>query len=225
MTAVKLIAMLIVDGVAMTIQAGTADEPFKTELRLSGEFIKPKKDVWDNGYGAEAQYVIWMDKNFGVALAAGISKWKTTDDTAAGVTDPYTITAAKLDGDATFYPLGGSLLYRLSIAEKATLTLEGGVRYVIADSDVHVRAAAFQSDYWGDVYIADADQSTVTFDNAFIGRVGADLDIGFSESAGLFLGVGYDFDIGTGTVSGFNEDWGDYHLAAFFARIGAEMKF
>ena len=212
-------------GLGLAIAATAADEPFKTELRLGGEFIKPKKDVWDNGYGVEAQYVVWMNKNFGVALAAGMSKWKTTDDTAAAVTDPYTITAAKLDGDATFYPLGGSLLYRLPLADKASLTLEGGVRYVIADSDVRVRAAAFQSDYWGDVYMTDADQSTVTFDNAFIGRIAADLDVSFSESTGLFLGVGYDFDIGTGTVSGFDDDWGSYHLAAFFARIGAEMKF
>ena len=194
-----------------------------TDLRLDGVYVSPKKDGWDNGIGGELKYIYWANPNLGLALAGGAQQWKVSKDVHTELLDSSTAVAVAYDGNAMFYPVGVSVLCDLPLNNTISLSLEGGLRYVIASSDVKVAAAVGQINNTGAVGVS-AGESNMTFDNGVIAKAAIDLNLKVNEETTVSIGAGYDFDISKGDWHDGFGDSGTYSLEAFFARVGISIR-
>lgn len=201
------------------------DAAANMEIRISGEGMLPgNDDDWDIGYGASAQVIFWSDTGLGFALSAGVQKWDINDEVTSygeylggGYGYGY---AAGLQGDAMMIPLGASALYRVALGQTASLTLEGGLRYVIVNSSVEFVEAEAIADRYGNV-IAYAQSYDIDIDNGLVGVLGADFEMEVSPGFRLFAGAGYQFDVmkGDTTIGGVDLDY-ENELKALYFRAG-----
>jgi hypothetical protein len=218
----------VVVGILMglTLAAGVYGGSAKSsELKLGGEAVRPgQDDDWDKGYGASARVIFWQESGLGLALSIGAQKWDVNDETySSGEYLGYGIGygyAAGLEGDATMVPLGASGLYKIPVGQTANLTLEGGVRYVIVNSNVKFVEAEALVDAYGNA-VTDSYSYDVDFDNGIVGLIGAEFDIELSKGFRLFAGAGYQFDLvkGDTQVEGIDINY-ENELKAVFIRAG-----
>jgi hypothetical protein len=217
-----VVGMLMIGALAM----GAYAEPGKsTEFKLGGEALFPgQDDDWDKGYGASARVIFWQESGLGLALSIGVQKWDVNDEVYSygeylgyGIGYGY---AAGLEGDATMIPLGASGLYKIPVGQTATLTLEGGIRYVIVNSNVKFVEAEALADSYG-YSINDSYSYDVDYDNGIVGLIGAEFDVELSKGFRLFAGAGYQFDLmkGDTEVAGIDINY-ENELKAAFIRAG-----
>jgi len=209
------------------LAAGLLDAAATTQLKIGGEGVIPGDDSWDIGYGASAQVIFWTETGLGFGLYAGAQMWDVTDDVVVYGEDlgggvGYA-QGLGLDGEAIMIPVGASALYKIALGETASLTLEGGVRYVIVNSNVELIYAEAFADAYGN-YIAAAESYEIDFDDGIVGVVGADFELALSEGFYLFAGAGYQFDVLKGdiTVGGINSEV-ENELNAVYARAGITL--
>jgi len=193
-----------------------------TDLKLAGVYVSPKQSGWDNGIGGELQLIQWANPNVGIAIAGGCEQWKTSKSNFDFM-NSSTDDATGLNGDSMFYPVGASVLGRLEFTDSLSLSLEGGLRYVIANSDVTASVGTGQANKAGTTGIV-MRGSKLTLDNGVIGKAAADLNFKMSEEATLSIGAGYDFDISKGDVHGLGQNLGTYSLEGFFVRVGLSIR-
>jgi len=114
-------------------------------------------------------------------------------------------------------------MYKIALGDTASLTLEGGLRYVIVNSNVEFVQAEAIADAYGN-YIAAAESIEIDFDDGIVGVVGADFDLQLGEGFYLFAGAGYQFDVLKGdiTVGGINSEV-ENELNAIYARAGITL--
>lgn len=201
------------------------DAAANMEMRIGGEGMLPgNDDDWDIGYGASAQVIFWSDTGLGFALSAGAQQWEINDDVTAygedlggGYGYGY---AAGLEGDAMMIPLGASALYRVALGQTASLTLEGGLRYVIVNSNIEFVQAEAIADMYGN-YITYAESYEIDIENGIVGVLGADFEMEVSPGFRLFAGAGYQFDVlkGDTSIVGFDIDY-ENELKAIYFRAG-----
>lgn len=179
---------------------------------------------WDKGYGASARLIFWQEVGLGLALSIGAQKWDVNDEIYTygeylgyGIGYGY---AAGLEGDATMVPLGASGLYKIPFGKTVNLTLEGGIRYVIINSNVKFVKAEALVDRYGNAYV-ESDSYDVDFGNGIVGVIGAELDFELTKGFRLFAGGGYQFDLHKGELEVDGEEI-DYknELKAAFIRAG-----
>jgi len=204
------------------------DAAANLEIKISGEGILPgNDDDWDIGYGASAQMIFWSETGLGFALSAGAQKWDVNDDVTSygldlggGIGYGY---AAGLEGDAMMIPLGASVLYRIALGQTASLTLEGGLRYVIVNSNVEFVQAEALADIYGN-YITSSEAYEIDIDNGIVGVVGADFEMEVSPGFRLFAGAGYQFDVlkGDTAIGGIDLDY-ENELKAIYLRAGLSV--
>ncbi|HNR93984.1 MAG TPA: hypothetical protein PKM67_02385 [Kiritimatiellia bacterium] len=219
----KVVISLLVIGVLVTGVYGSSEK--STELKLGGEAIFPgQDDDWDKGYGASARVIFWRTSELGLALSIGVQKWDVNDEMytyseylGSGIGYGY---AGGLEGDATMVPVGASGLYIIPVGKNASLTLEGGLRYVIMNSNVKYVEAEALADTYGNVLGASYSYD-VDFDNGIVGIIGADFDIELSPGFRLFAGAGYQIDLlkGDTEADGVDIDY-ENELKGAFIRAG-----
>ena len=180
------------------------------EFQLRPYYLIPgQDDYWDYALGVEARYVFWTNPNMGIALAGGLATWKANDDVffEEGL-------AAQLDGSALAIPLGVSVLLRPMPADAPfELTLEGGLRYVVVNSNVDLAATDFY-------YYA---EDELDIENSVVGILGAELGFPLSDAMGLSFGVGYQFDISEGDVEWFGIDIEEFEMKGFYFNFGVNI--
>jgi len=209
------------------LAAGLLDAAAYTQLKFGGEGVIPGDDSWDIGYGASAQVIFWTDSGLGLALSAGAQIWDVNDDVTGYVEDVGGGFVAKyregFEGDAVMLPLGASGLYRIALGETTSLILEGGLRYVIVNSNVKFVEAFEVDDATGNALV-EAMSYDIDLDNGVVGLVGGDFEVALSESFNLFAGAGYQFDVLKGDISvvGIDSDV-ENELKAFYARAGISL--
>jgi hypothetical protein len=182
-----------------------------TEIRLSLNYWIPGDgdfDVYDNGYGTEVQYRNWYYDPIGFGLSLGVAHWKvagTSGDLGIGP-------GATLDGTVTLVPLGASVLYRFGDWDGQTLTLEAGLRYVLADSDVRINYAN-RSCNGEDCY---------DISDGLIAVFAGDYERDLTEQWAFFLGGGYQDDLIRGDTETIDRNLRDNEIKGFFMRVGAK---
>jgi hypothetical protein len=180
------------------------------ELRLRPYYLLPEQDdYWDHVLGIDARYVFWTNPNMGIALSGGWAIWKANDDVffEDGL-------AAQLDGSALVMPLGASVLIRPMPADaQFDLTLEGGLRYVVVDSNVDLAATDFY-------YYA---EDELDIENGVVGVIGAEFGFPLSDAMGLSFGFGYQFDISEGDVEWFGVDIEEFEMEGFYFNFGLNI--
>jgi hypothetical protein len=201
-----------------------------SEFMISGDFVVPgQDDDWDKGVGATARLVFWQNSTLGYALVIGAQKWDVNDEIysggqylGSGIAYGY---AMGLDGDATMFPLGVSGMYNIPFGPTTSLTLEGGLRYVIINSNVKFIEAEVLGDSYGN-RLTDARSYDVEYDNGILGVINAYFNMDISKGFRLFAGVGYQFDLVKGRVEvgGLDINYKN-ELKAFQASAGVAWDF
>jgi opacity protein-like surface antigen len=107
--------------------------------------------------------------------------------------------AMGLEGDATMIPLGVSGMYNISFSPTTSLTLEGGIRYVIINSNVKFIQAEALVDSYGNRRTASRSYD-LEYDNGILGVINAYFNMEISKGFRLFAGGGYKFDLVKGKV-------------------------
>jgi len=213
----KVLAVGIITSLLAGLTAFAAPAE-QTNLKTSLLYYIPSDDdVWDNGYGADVQLQFWQSETFGLGLSIGIANW----DLAGSSTEGRDFVLEE-DGSATLIPIGGSVLFRPAVSGNATLTLEAGIRYVIIEADADVDYAVATSRG----FIAGSAEYDA--DDAVMGLVQADLEFPVNETASLFVGAGFQFDIdeSEASVNILGEEFAtDVEGQAFFIRVGAIIEF
>jgi hypothetical protein len=180
--------------------------------------------TWDNGRSLEAQYAYWKTPNIGLAIALGAGSWNVNDSMDTGfLAGQGPSVARKTGGSATMFPLGFSLLYNPDVQGviktdfdfgNIPLILEGGLRYVFVNSDIHT------TDNLGYTYL----KKKVNIDNGLVGLVAADMLFPIPSRVKLSAGIGYQFDIVKGSIKWSGFDLGDNELKSVFLRLGLTLK-
>lgn len=210
---------LIVIIMAMCVFAGVAAAQVNTDLSVSGLYYAPDDDdTYDYGLGAEVQARFWLADQFGFALAAGVASWEANEESYS-LSDGFETLDLDIDGDVFLLPLGGSILFKPEISDQLSLVLEGGIRYVLVESNVDVDA-----EYFDGIFTTTL-KDEVEIDDGLIGVVGATLEIEVSSSISLLGGIGYQFDLSEGDAEFEGVEIGENELEAFFARAGLVLDF
>ena len=201
-----------------------------TEFMISGDFVVPgQDDDWDKGFGATARLAFWQNSTLGYALVIGAQKWDVNDEIySGGQYMGYGIGygyAVGLEGDATMIPLGASGLYNINISPTTSLTLEGGLRYVIINSNVKYIQAEALVDSYGNRRTSSRSYD-LEYDNGILGVINAYFNMEISKGFRLFAGGGYQFDLVKGKVeaSGIKLNY-ENELKAFQASAGVAWDF
>ena len=164
--------------------------------------------VYGAGYGIEAQYRYWANDMFGFAAGVGWENWQAKSGRNRWWGD--------VDGDLSLFPIGASVLLRAAEFGHSRLTLEGGLRYAIAASDLTLTV---------DDLPADRHTDKVEVGNGLLARLAAELDIGLSDRTRLLAGVGYQYDLVRGSAKAFDHSLDDNIFECLFARLGVKVSF
>lgn len=203
-----------------TTAMADATAPLKFDLTLGGVFYSPSMDYYNWGGGAEIQGRMWANEYIGAALSVGLVSW--------GVDDTYEYYSVRYNGQ-TFnvidrvesdrilsFPLGVSLLVRAINNDKVALIFEGGIRYVIVESDVYMSSRVVGVDHL---------RAKADIDNGFVATLGAELDVKVSSNISLLFGLGYQFDLDKGDVTWMGDKIEENELQSFIAKLGLAFQF
>lgn len=191
-----------------------------TEITGTLQYIMPDDDdTYDSGFGAEGQIRFWENANVGFALAGGIASWDINEQEIVE-SDGFTAIGASIEGSILMVPIGGSILVRSMLADNLSLTLEGGLRYVIVESDAQMEFAVANA---RGVFVGGS--ADIEIDNGIIGLVAANIEAELSPGVSLLCGFGYQFDIAKGDAKWMGEDLEENELKAFFLRAGIALVF
>lgn len=192
------------------------------EVRFLMSNLTPQgqDDNWESAYGLDVQLVNWMSPAVGMAACVGVSQWNAYD---TGLAEYYpssgTSVSARIDGDATVFPIGLSMLLRPISNHAAEVTLEAGFRYAVVSSDVSARYRI--DDESGTVYGEDR----IDLEDGFYGLVALDVAFPLSRFAKIGVGVGYQFDISKGDADFYGANIGENGFEASIVRIGFQAGF
>lgn len=161
-----------------------------TEFMISGDFVIPgQDDDWDKGIGATARLTLWQNSSVGYAFVIGAQKWDVNDEIySGGQSLGYGIGygyAFGLEGDATMVPIGLSGMYNITFSPTTSLILEGGIRYVIINSNVKYIQAEALVDSYGNRRTASRSYD-LEYDNGILGVINAYFNMEISKGFRLF---------------------------------------
>ena len=208
--AVLAVALLVMGSTVLAqteVPAG-----YLNEVRASVRFVMIGDgdfDLYDPGFGGELQYRNWGYDPIGWAVSVGVEQFKANSDSS----DLGVPSIGDYDGDLMLIPVGASLLYKLMDTPDWTIALEGGLRYVVADSSIDFQRTG------------EARRENLDVDDSVIAVIGADLERRVSEGAALFLGVGYNVDVVQGEIAIPGDTLKDNELHGAFVRLGARVAF
>lgn len=187
---------------------------------LSSLIPQSPDDNWESAYGLDIELVNWSSPAVGFAAVVGVSQWNAREvELADYYSDSGTSVAAIINGNASVFPVGLSILLRPIFSHAAEVTMEAGARYAMVNSDVSARYE-----------IRDASGTThgedlIDIEDGFYGLLALDMAFPLSPYAKISLGAGYQFDISSGSAHFNDTDIGDSEFQASIVRIGFNAKF
>jgi len=215
----KTLTIIAIASVLVGSSAFSQEPKPLTDFTIELQYFLPDYEDYDFGFGVEGQYRCWKNQNLGFSLAGGVSSWEV-DDLGASVYGGPAVGVSSRDGSVDLVPIGGSILYRPTLGDNISVILEGGLRYVIVDSDVKVGTTALSA--LGDVMVT---SEKVDIDDGVVGLIAASLESELSPGLTLFGGIGYQFDISKGDAKMAGENLGKNELKSFFLRVGIAVGF
>ncbi|MGC9323778.1 MAG: hypothetical protein ACP5G0_03410 [Desulfomonilia bacterium] len=198
-----------------------------TETRFLLHYFMPSDSAtWDNGYSVEAQYVWWKRPDIGFLCAGGVGTWNVNSKLDVGNKAGLGPSrATRVDGSATIFPVGVSLVYNPDIRGaiktdfgNVPLLLEAGIRYVFVSSGVDTTERTYDGS--DTVYITE----DLDIGDSLMGIVAADIVFPVPFNALISFGLGYQFDIMRGTIDWAGYDLGGNRFKAVVLRLGVTLK-
>lgn len=209
----NLVLFVAVSVALMTLPAVTnAAGKGKTDIVPSFIIHLPDDDEdWDTGYGAEVQFRKWVSDTVAFALALGLEQWDVEEGSFV-FADPTLIFAGSIEGEAIMLPLGVSIIIRPQMQGDVHVTFEGGIRYVVVESDIKFDVTLSDPTTGESIRIADE----LEMDDGVVARIAVDVDAEISENVSIFGGIGLQLDIVEPETEGV-----EIPIESFFVRFGA----
>lgn len=166
-------------------------------------------DLYEGGFGGEVQYRNWSYDPIGWALSLGVEQFQAQSDSS----DLGVPTIGDFDGDLMLIPVGASVLYKLIDMDGWRLTVEGGLRYVFADSSIDFAEVGLTK------------RESLDVGDGVIAVIGADIERLITEDISVFFGGGYNADLLPGEITIPHDTLKDNELKGLFFRLGAGVSF
>lgn len=199
------LAVFLVCGAAMA-------QDYGSEVRFGLDYAFPGAgdfDLYDSGLGFGVQYRNWIGDPLGYGVSIGWAEW----DTDSGGTDIGGDVLGDFDGSVTLIPLGVSGLYKLADFADWKVTLEAGLKYVLADSGISA------------VHFVGGREDDLDISDGVVGVIGADYERNVGTEWSWFVGAVYQFDLQKGEIEVDHGNLRDNELQAFLLRAGAAFSF
>lgn len=221
--------------------AGLSFANLKDEIRIGGLYLSPTGDLWKPGGGASVEWRHRIQDNFSVSISIGVGKLDANNDVipgdegavvSGGSTGIYYGFVDYYEGEATLIPISSFIIYDVPLGT-ATLSLEGGFKYIFVNSDVKAHMIdGFIDPYSGQAFGAERWTSDTEIGGNLLGALAAHLSIPLNEQVSVFIGGGYQLDFVKSDVE-LNNSYSDYNgkstteseLAGFFAEAGVGFRF
>ncbi len=195
----------LVAGAVSSAQEASSSENYPIEWSAGVSYLRPGLgdfDVYKSGAGMEAQYRHWLWDVQGVALSIGLERWSTKSDSQDW--------GARPRGSLSLLSLGVSWVGLLFESASDVWTLEAGLRYHIADSDVKIR-------------VGDQDRK-VDIQNGLTGLTALGYERRLSESLSVTATLSYQPDLMTGEASFDEGKLRDNKLEAWGLQLGLRWR-
>ncbi len=202
-TAAALAALVVASGARAQAPAAEATDPIEWSAGLAlrlpglGDF-----DVYKPGVAVEVQYRNWFWSVHGVALSLGIERWKADADSRDWGGSP--------SGDLTLLSLGVSWVGLLFESDSGLWTVEAGLRYHIASSDLKLRTGAGTSD--------------VEVGNGVTGVLALGYERRLTESTSLTAALSYHPDLLVGEADSGGVKLRDNKLESWGVQLGLRWR-
>ncbi|MCX7590045.1 MAG: hypothetical protein N2255_00295 [Kiritimatiellae bacterium] len=215
---ILLVWMIMASAMVLASWASAAEEE-TVELTVHGVAMAPhRSEDWASAGGCEVQVRFWQTQNTALALAVGAVSWEAVSEYAES-DDGQTAVATRIDGSVKMLPVGFSLLYREEMAGRATLALEGGLRYAFCEPRLNVRAAYATDTSSGSV------TGTIDLDNTLLALVAMKFEFGIGQAMGVTTGLGYQFDLFGPEERFLGRRLGDTSFNGALATLGLTVRF
>ena len=176
-----LVAAAMVCGFAAEVRAAPP-EAGPIEWSAGVSYLEPGLgdfDVYDDGVGLEVQCRYWLWDVHGLAFSLGMERWDARSDGNDWAAEP--------SGSLDMVSFGVSWVGLIFESEKDLWTVEGGLRYHVADSDMKIRV--------GDR------KHKVDIDDGLTGLVALGYERRLSESFSVGVALSYQPDLIEGEAS------------------------
>lgn len=220
LSAVLIMAMVVVEAIAKP--EITTDVGLDYNLGVGNP-------VWARGVGISSTMRFYLNDNFSIGPTLGISKWTAKDDAfsiSASLLPGVSATASTtIDGDVLAIPIGCSVAYRHGFGKNLIGLAEGGLKYVIVQSDITASGNASVS--VGPFTIGG---STAAYDvevgNNVLFFLAGEILMPIKETFGLYAKAGYQIDLKKGecSVNGTDVEVQN-ELKSLYLGIGAYFTF
>lgn len=169
-------------------------EPSRAWSLAATYALPASSEFWDSGIGLEAQYRTWQWDEWGWAISGGYASWDSAPPVVPFAANGYD---PSMEGSATLYSLGASMVHRTPVGADDTFLMEAGLRYVFFASDV-VAKFNYENHYGQPTNI----QVPVNVDDHLAAVVNFMYEMRIDADLSWFIGLGYQLDL-TGT----DTDW------------------
>lgn len=182
-------------------------------------FQMPESALLQNGFGMEAIYG-WGGSGFALTLSVGVVFQSADDAVIEDEVRSYLPSEPRVTRSLCVqFQAGPSLRYALPVSSSVRFGVELGVRG-ISESGPWVA--------WDEAlpYVGQVEhEEQVEFDTGLVGRLAGQLEFGGAGAGVLFVGAGYDNDLGGSKATFKGEEIGRDVFDAFFVRLGAMTRF
>ena len=198
-----LAAAAIVSGARAQAPETVAADPIEWSAGLSlrmpglGDF-----DVYKPGMALEIQYRNWFWSVHGIALSLGLERWEADSDSRDWAGSP--------SGDLTLLSFGVSWVGLLFESDSDLWTVEAGVRYLWASSDLKLQTGSGTSD--------------VEVGNGVVGVLALGYERRLTESVSLTAGISYQPDLLVGDAEAGGNKLRDNKLESWGVQLGLRWR-
>lgn len=159
-------------------------------------------DVYKSGWALEVQYRNWLWDVNGLAFSVGVERWDTDGDSRDWAGSP--------SGELTLYTLGASWIGLILETESDVVTVEAGLRYHLAASDIQLRTEAGVSD--------------VDVGNGLTGLLALGYERRLTENVSLAAAVAYKPDLLVGDAEAGGNKLRDNKLESWGVQLGLRWR-
>lgn len=162
---------------------------------LAAEYAQPaSSDFWDTGMGGNVFYRDWKWDDWGWAISGGYSSWDSAPPTVPFPAEGYD---PSMEGSATLYTLGASMVHRTPVGKDDTFLFEAGLRYIFFESDV-VTKFNYENHYGQPTHI----KVPVNVDDHLAAVINLMYEMKIDADLSWLVGLGYQLDL-----TGADTDW------------------
>lgn len=159
-------------------------------------FYPEDDDLWEESSGFEYICRFWIDEFYALGLVFGFTSWDMNTVLAREIKSLYS--PYYFDGEANFFSIGPSFSMKGKLSPNFSLSLDGSIQYVLANTDVD---RSYYDPYYDSYYYDYYSYGDIDINDAVIGRLNFNAEMWVNNNFAMFTTIGYQFDISKGEIT------------------------